>query len=67
MIAELNNFLLIQNVAWQRLPKRDLTKLHETFQKLREDVDEVFRLLDEVRISAEKPEKIMEKLKNYVV
>ncbi|HKZ94832.1 MAG TPA: hypothetical protein VJ249_09695 [Candidatus Bathyarchaeia archaeon] len=66
LAEQLNRFLLIQ-ASWERLPQKDLIKICSAFQRLRQDVDEILALLDQAPFSTEKPEKIMEKMKNYVI
>ncbi len=53
MIRELNAFLMIENIAWERLPKKDLERLHEAFLALRNDVADVFNLIGEWPYSIE--------------
>jgi hypothetical protein len=44
---ELDQFLLIRGIHWNLLPQEDLLRLHDAFEKLRVDIEEIFRLLDE--------------------
>ena len=65
-IENLNRFLLIEGISWERLPKRDLDKLFKAFQKLRRDVEEVFQLLDEHPIIQD-PEEAWKRMNQYVI
>jgi len=44
----LNQILMVQNISWELLPEHQLKTLAEAFEKLRQDVEEFFQLLDEV-------------------
>lgn len=47
LIRELNQMLLLKDVNWQLLPKKDIAKLYNAFLRLRDDVEEVFKLCEE--------------------
>lgn len=47
MAKQLNQILMVKNISWTKLPKRDIVKLYEAFIKLKEDVDKVFIMLVE--------------------
>lgn len=53
IIRDLNTFLLIRNISWDRLLEKDLAELHKALMKLKCDVVQVFQLPDECPYSIE--------------
>jgi len=46
LAADLEKFLLVKDVKWQKLSKSDLACLHQALMKLRRDVAEFFEVLE---------------------
>jgi hypothetical protein len=47
LAQQLSQFLLVQDVQWQRLRKQDLLKLELAFQLLKADVLQLFEIVDQ--------------------
>jgi hypothetical protein len=48
VIEQLNQILQIRDVPWGLLPESDLLRLFEAFLRLKEEVEQVFALFDEI-------------------
>lgn len=48
IVKELNEILQVRDIHWNLLPDADFMRLVEAFRKLKADVDEIFRLINEV-------------------
>jgi hypothetical protein len=45
---ELDRILQVKDISWGLLPESDLLRLFEAFQRLKQEFEEAFALLDEV-------------------
>jgi hypothetical protein len=48
IIKELNQILQVRDIHWSLLPEEDLLRLFEAFQRLKQEFEEVFAILDEI-------------------
>ena len=48
VVQSLNQILQVRGISWDLLPESDLLRLFEAFQRLREEVEQVFMLFDEI-------------------
>ena len=67
VIERLNQILQVRDIRWDLLPISDVQKLFEAFLRLREEVEQVFALFDEITEVSMVPFEDKGEWKNYVV
>jgi superoxide dismutase len=49
VIERLNQILQVRGIPWSLLPEHDLKRLFEAFEKLRQEIEEIFHVMDELQ------------------
>jgi hypothetical protein len=48
LIEELNKILQVKDINWSLLPETDLLRLFDAFQRLKDEFEQLFGLIDEI-------------------